>query len=246
MTQKPVASIGLGPLGVSPLEMAAAYATFAAGGIFARPMAITKVVLPNGKLDKAGGWGKPAAKRAVSEAVAWEVTEVLGDNARYGTGAGSGDGIHPTAGKTGTTENHADAWYVGYTRGLSTAVWMGYPSGEIPMESVHGQTVAGSTFAVPIWHLYMAAAEWNRPVREFVEPEQEVAWRPLEKHYYGYTYTPYSETDEEEDETETDKTATTPAADAPPAVEQTPKPQPAPSRPTAPSRPSPAMPRPAE
>ena len=51
----------------------------------------------------------------------------------YGTGAGSGDGIHPNAGKTGTTENFADAWFDGYTRDLSTVVWMGYPGGEIPM-----------------------------------------------------------------------------------------------------------------
>ena len=50
-------------------------------------------------------------------------------NALYGTGAGSGDGVHPNAGKTGTTEDHGDAWFVGYTRDLSTAVWMGYLRG---------------------------------------------------------------------------------------------------------------------
>jgi penicillin-binding protein 1A len=244
LRQKPVASIGLGPLGVSPLEMAAAYATFASGGIFAEPMAITKVVLPGGKEDKSAGWGKPRAKRAVSEGVAAKVTEVLMANAQYGTGSGSGDGVHPTAGKTGTTEDHADAWYVGYTRALSTAVWMGYARGEIPMASVHGQTVAGSTFAVPIWHLYMAAAEWNRPVREFNEPEQEISWRPLEKHYYGYTaslptYEPTTTTEEEEEE-ETDEPEPAPAATPSAPAEQTPKPEP--SSPRAPAPPRPAAP----
>ena len=72
----------------------------------------------------------------------------------------------PGAGKTGTTEDHADAWYVGYTRDFSTAVWMGYPNGEIPMLNVHGQAVAGATFPVPIWHAYMAAAEWRKPARD--------------------------------------------------------------------------------
>ena len=86
-------------------------------------------------------------------------------------GAGSGDGIHPNAGKTGTTEDHADAWFDGYTRDFSTVVWMGYPRGEIPMLDVHGQAVAGATFPVPIWHLYMAAAEKSRPARQFQTPE---------------------------------------------------------------------------
>ena len=162
LTQKPVASIGLGPLAVSPLDMAAAYATFASGGIYAKPTGITE-----GRARRTGrSTATPAgasrdAKRALSEGVAWKVNDVLGQNALYGTGSGSRDGVHPNAGKTGTTEDHADAWFVGYTRDLSTAVWMGYPSGEIPMLSVHGQAVAGATFPVPIWHRYMAAAEWR-------------------------------------------------------------------------------------
>ena len=93
LTQKPVASIGLGALSVSPLDMAAAYATFASGGIYARPTAIRKVILPNGKIDKT--WSKPQTKRVLSQGVAYEVTKVLGENALYGTGAGSGDGDPP-------------------------------------------------------------------------------------------------------------------------------------------------------
>jgi penicillin-binding protein 1A len=236
LTQKPVASIGLGPLGVSPLEMAAAYATFASGGIYARPMPITKVVLPGGKVDRSVGWGTPQTKRALSEGVAWKMNQVLGANAQYGTGAGSGDGIHPTAGKTGTTDDHADAWYVGYTRGLSTAVWMGYPSGEIPMESVHGQAVAGATFPVPIWHRYMSAAEWRKPVRQFLEPKHEVEYRTLEHHYYGYSYIPPAPTTTSESTT-TEEAPTTPAPQAGDGIE-VPKPG---GRPQTPGRtPSPA------
>src|SRR3569623_3189187 len=86
----PVASIGRGSLAVSPLDMAAAYSTFPAMGIYAKPMASTKVSLPGGKIDTASGWGKPQTKRAVSQGVAWKVNDVLNQTAQYGTGAGSG------------------------------------------------------------------------------------------------------------------------------------------------------------
>jgi penicillin-binding protein 1A len=184
LTQKPVASIGLGALSVSPLDMAAAYATFAAGGIYAKPTAIRKVILPNGKIDKT--WSKPQTKRVLSQGVAWEVTHVLAENAQYGTGAGSGDGIHPNAGKTGTTSDHADAWFDGYTRDFSTVVWMGYPRGEIPMLDVHGQAVAGATFPVPIWRLYMEQAEKGRPAREFATPTAYPTFTYFQKGYWGY------------------------------------------------------------
>ncbi len=188
LTQPPVASIGLGPLSVSPLDMATAYATFASGGIYAQPMAITKVVLPTGETDTTAGWGVPHTHRAIAEAVAWKVNDVLHQNAEYGTGAGSGDGIHVNAGKTGTTEDHADGWFVGYTRDLATAVWMGYPAGEIPMYSVHGRAVAGATFAVPIWHLMMLAAEHNLPARPFLTPPHPPKYTTWKKGSWGYPW----------------------------------------------------------
>jgi len=189
----PVASIGLGTLAVSPLDMAAAYSTFPAMGIYAKPMAITKVILPGGKADTASGWGKPQTKRAVSQGVAWKVNDILKQNAQYGTGAGSSDGIHPNAGKTGTTDNHADAWFDGYTRQLTTVVWMGYPKGEIPMTNVHGVPVAGATFPVPIWHEYMAAALYHHKVLDFPPPDKYPVWRGITHGTYGYLgsyYTP--------------------------------------------------------
>jgi penicillin-binding protein 1A len=181
---KPVASIGLGSLAVSPLDMAAAYATFPAMGIYAKPRAITKVILPDGKVDAA--WSNPQTHRVLSQGVAWKVNQILGENALYGTGAGSGDGVHPNAGKTGTTDNHADAWFDGYTRQLSTVVWMGYPTGEIPMLDVHGLEVAGATFPVPIWHEYMAAALWHRTVLQFGSPNSYPKYRYYIHGVYGY------------------------------------------------------------
>jgi penicillin-binding protein 1A len=213
---KPVASIGLGSLAVSPLDMAAAYATFPAMGIYAKPMAITKVILPGNHVDTSSGWGKPQTKRAVSQGVAWKVNDVLQQNALYGTGAGSGDGIHVNAGKTGTTENHADAWFDGYTRQLTTVVWMGYPGGEIPMLDVHGEAVAGATFPVPIWHDYMAAALWHRKALPFDLPNAYPTWHYLTRGSYGsfgyYPTTTYSTT--------TSATTTT-TATAPPASPKT-------------------------
>jgi penicillin-binding protein 1A len=196
--QTPVASIELGVYSVTPLDMAAAYASFAAGGIWAKPMAITKVVLPGGHVD--ARWGKPQTKRVLSDGVAWEVNQILQENAQYGTGAGSCDGVHPCAGKTGTTENHADAWYIGYTRQLATAVWMGYLRGDseqYAMTDVHGVAVAGATFPVPIWHAYMEAALWHRPTVEFATPKQYPVYHYWEKGSYGsfgYIYTPPSTT----------------------------------------------------
>jgi penicillin-binding protein 1A len=242
---KPYASIGLGSLAVSPLDMAAAYATFAAMGVYAKPMAITKVILPGGHEDKDSGWGKPQTKRALSEGVAWKVTDILRQNALYGTGAGSGDGVHVNAGKTGTTENHADAWFDGYTRQLSTVVWMGYPKGEIPMTSVHGQTVAGATFPVPIWHAYMAAALWRHKVLGFELPNKYPTFRSFTRGNYGslgYVYTQtYSSTTTA---STTTSAATTQQAPAPPVKTKpaTPKPKPAPTTTAAPPPPPPPPP----
>jgi penicillin-binding protein 1A len=230
LTQKPVASIGLGPLAVSPLAMAAAYATFASGGVYAQPTAITKVVFADGKTDSGSGWGKPVDKRALSEAVAWKVTDILHQNALYGTGYGSSDGIHPNAGKTGTTQNHADAWFIGYTRDLSTAVWMGYPRGEIPMLSVHGLQVAGATFPVPIWHAYMTIAEAKRHPRDFLVPKQFPTYRAFTRGNFGYVYVP----------TTPKPTTTTTAKPAPPAPIKEPKsgrPVPSPPPPATPPAP---------
>jgi membrane peptidoglycan carboxypeptidase len=172
--------------------MAAAYASFASGGIYAKPRAITRVAFPDGKVDTS--WSKPQTKRVLSSGVAWKVNDILEQNALYGTGYGSSDGIHPNAGKTGTTEDHADGWFDGYTRDFSTAVWMGYPQGEIPMLDVHGYEVAGATFAVPIWHKFMAVAEAKLPPRKFLVPAHFPVLHAITPGDYGYLAAPSTST----------------------------------------------------
>ncbi len=173
----PAEGIGGLRIGVSPLEMADAYATLAAGGIHRRPVSIEKVVFPNGHVDEPQ---PPRPERAVSPAVAWEVTRLLHDNITEGTGTAAYTGCAGQAGKTGTTDEYTDAWFTGYQPNLATAVWVGYPeSNEISMSSVHGRTVFGGTFPAEIWHaLY---AEGGVPCEEFSEPDEEISWAP----YYG-------------------------------------------------------------
>jgi len=184
-----VPSLALGAIGVTPLEMASAYSTLAAGGIYSKPMAITKVVLPNGKADTSANWGKPQRERVIPDWVASTVTQVLEQNMLYGTGRGAHVFNHTDAGKSGTTDNYADAWFNGYTPRLEAAVWIGFPSGEIPMLSVHGIAVSGPTFPAQIWHLYMDTAVGHRPDVPFPPALTQPQWTSWQGQYqYGGSY----------------------------------------------------------
>jgi penicillin-binding protein 1A len=170
---------GLGGLriGVSPLEMASAYGTLAAGGIHRKPVAVKKVVFPNGHVDRPE---RARPQRILSAPVAWEVTRLLRDNITEGTGTAAYTGCAGQAGKTGTTDEYTDAWFAGYQPNLSTTVWVGYPeSNDVSMTSVHGLTVFGGTFPAEIWHSLYAGA--GVPCEEFTEPQGQVSWAP----YYG-------------------------------------------------------------
>jgi penicillin-binding protein 1A len=170
----PAEGIGGLKYGVSPLELADAYATLAAGGIRHRPVAIDKVILPGGKVDHPQG---PDPTRVLSRAVAWQVTRLLHDNITEGTGTAAYTGCVGQAGKTGTTDNETDAWFSGYQPNLATAVWVGYPeSNAISMTSVHGITVFGGTFPAEIWHSVYSNA--GVKCEEFDEPEEEIEWAP--------------------------------------------------------------------
>jgi penicillin-binding protein 1A len=173
----PAEGIGGLRIGVSPLEMADAYATLAAGGIHRDPVAVAKVVFPNGHVDRPE---RTRPRRVVSKPVAWEVTRLLHDNITEGTGTAAYTGCAGQAGKTGTTDEYTDAWFAGYQPNLATVVWVGYPeSNEISMSSVHGIIVFGGTFPAEIWHsLYSGAGV---PCDEFTEPSQKIQWAP----YYG-------------------------------------------------------------
>jgi penicillin-binding protein 1A len=161
---RPYFSIGLGAQGVNPLEMARAFSGFANGGkridgarFGNQPRVILKVANEKGRtIDD----NRPVAVNALPEGDAAIVTSLLQNVIRYGTGkAAALSGGRPAAGKTGTTENYGDAWFVGYTPQLVTAVWVGYPNRLRPMTyEFHGKPVAGGTFPALIWKSFMERA----------------------------------------------------------------------------------------
>ncbi|MGB7587673.1 MAG: transglycosylase domain-containing protein [Solirubrobacterales bacterium] len=173
----PAEGIGGLRIGVSPLEMADAYATLASGGIHRGPVAIRRVVFPDRRVDRPG---RTAPRRVVPEAVAYQVTRLLHDNITEGTGTAAYTGCSGQAGKTGTTDRFTDAWFAGYQPNLSTVVWVGYPqSNEIEMTSVHGITVYGGTFPAEIWNSVYSNGEV--PCEDFRQPRTAISWAP----FYG-------------------------------------------------------------
>ena len=156
----PAETLGGLRLGVSPLEMATAYATIASGGVYHKPRAITKIRTADGTYLKGKDLPKklrPFAERRFSDGVTAEATSILKANMSGGTGGKAQTGC-PAAGKTGTTDGHSDGWFVGYTPKLSSAVWVGYPDSQVRMYTeYHGGSVAGGTFPAEIWGDYTRA-----------------------------------------------------------------------------------------
>jgi penicillin-binding protein 1A len=139
----------------SPLEMADAYATIASGGWRNKPKAITEVRFPDGKVDDLS---RPIRHKAFDAAAMYEVTKILEMNIKSGTGTRAAIGC-PAGGKTGTTDENRNAWFVGFTPKLATSVWVGFPKANIPMPNLfHGGPVDGGTFPAEIWGNYMKAA----------------------------------------------------------------------------------------
>ena len=238
-----VPAMGLGADAISPLEEASAYATLDAGGVYSRPTAIKEVKLANGKVDTDAGWGKPHRKRVISDGVAWEVTRILQQNVLGGTGVGAYFG-RPAAGKTGTTDNHADAWFSGYVPQLQATVWVGYPQGEIPMTNVHGISVQGGSFPATIWHLFMEAAVASKAALDWPQPLNPVVWQPWTKGQYGSTYAPPPPTYYNPPTSTSTQTTTGKAPPPPPPVEPPPPPVEPPPPPPIPPPPPPPEPPP--
>ncbi len=172
----PAEALGGLTVGVSPLEMADVYATLADGGYRNTPIAITKVVFPDGHVDN--NWGKPHRVKVLSDGVTSEETDILHQNVLGGTATRSAISC-PTAAKTGTTSNLVDAWLDGYTPNYATAVWMGYPTKLVPMNDVHGEPQQGGYLPAEIWHAYMAAATEGEPCTEFPSPHEPIAYEPF-------------------------------------------------------------------
>ncbi|NTW29503.1 MAG: PBP1A family penicillin-binding protein [Coriobacteriia bacterium] len=162
----PVPAIALGVMDMNPLEMAAAYATLATNGTYAAPYGITEVKDAAGKVLYSA---KPQTSQVINPAIAYLTTDILRGVISKGTGTGAQIG-RPAAGKTGTTENNADAWFVGYTPQLATAVWMGYVDSQKPMTNVHGKLVTGGSFPATMWAKFMKAALASTPAQDFTQP----------------------------------------------------------------------------
>jgi penicillin-binding protein 1A len=185
--------IGLGVEAVSPLEMARGFATLADGGkrvdgtlLGNTPRAVLKVDDGSHKYSN-----EPLRKQVVSENNAAMATSILQRVITEGTGHRAALSDRTAAGKTGTTENFGDAWFVGYTPQLVTAVWVGYPDKLVPMETeFEGGPVAGGTFPALIWKSFMERAlkHENEPPESFAPPAYpsvaplQVVYR--NKHWY--------------------------------------------------------------
>jgi penicillin-binding protein 1A len=165
---KPVCAITLGSVGFTPLELTDVYATFASGGIHHAPTPFERVTGPNGKvLYKLSTQGN----RVLSPYYAQELTYALEGVVSGGTGTAASLYPRPVAGKTGTAEGYIDAWFCGYTPQLATCVWVGYPSGEIPLINVEGvYNVYGGTLPAQIWRDFMEPALEPLPILTFPTP----------------------------------------------------------------------------
>ncbi|WP_028064449.1 transglycosylase domain-containing protein [Solirubrobacter soli] len=170
--------------GVSPLEMASAYATIANGGYRNRPRIIKKVVV-KGKTQKLPKRWRIHRVKAFSDGVTYEATKILQQNIQGGTGTHANIGC-PAGGKTGTTDKNIDAWFVGFTPRLSTAVWVGFPgSAAISMNGMYAPTggnIDGGTYPADIWGEYMKKAV-GKYCGDFKKPTEPFTSSPFDGHY---------------------------------------------------------------
>jgi penicillin-binding protein 1A len=184
----PYFAIGLGADAVSPLEMARAFSTFANqgrrvdGSAFGnRPRAVARINNATGKLIDDN---RPVYHAALTPAQDSLLTSILEGVIRAGTGKRAALPDRVAAGKTGTTENYGDAWFVGYTPQLATAVWVGYPNKLKPMlTEYHGEAVAGGTFPAEIWRVFTQLALAGSTAESFpnygypYSTSKRVVWR---------------------------------------------------------------------
>jgi penicillin-binding protein 1A len=176
LSSYPAEALGGLTLGVTPLEMAVVYATLADGGWRNSPIAITKVVFPDGHVDSS--WGTPHRVKVLSNGITSEETSILHENVLSGTATRSAIDC-PTAAKTGTTSELVDAWLDGYTPHYSTVVWMGYPNKRVSMTDVHGEPQQGGYLPAEIWHAYMAAVTEGQKCSEFPPPTEPLVYQPF-------------------------------------------------------------------
>jgi len=167
----------LGANEANTLEMASAYGTLATGGRHVHPLPVVEITDAHGRIV----WSAdPKPKQVVAPQVAAEAADILQDVVSSGTGVAATIG-RPQIGKTGTDEDHANAWFVGAVPQLATAIWVGYHEGEFPMEPPKTRiTVFGGTWPAQIWRLTMLRATTGMPVMGFPTPSVDYLTVPVD------------------------------------------------------------------
>ncbi|MDQ3972926.1 MAG: transglycosylase domain-containing protein, partial [Actinomycetota bacterium] len=164
----PVRSLALGTVEVSPLEMAAVQATFAAGGVYRPPTAVLRIIDADGRVLYQRP--EPTGERVMDEAAAYLATAALAGVVDRGTGQRA-HLRRPMAGKTGTSEDSADAWFVGYTPDLAAAVWIGFPQARVPMAPPATRIrVEGGNWPAELFARFGLRALADVPARAFPVP----------------------------------------------------------------------------
>lgn len=160
---KPDLSLALGSYEVEPVELAGAYATFAAGGVWEPWRVVTRIVGPDGKdvdLPRL-----PDGHAVMDESEAYMITSLLASVIDHGTGARAKDLRRPVAGKTGTSNEAKDAWFAGYSPDIAAVTWIGYDDNRSL-----GPGETGGLVALPAWISFMKAAHESRPKADFPRP----------------------------------------------------------------------------
>ena len=163
-------SLTLGAAEVSPLDMAAAFGVFANRGMQFPHTPVVRIETTRGEVVEDNRDRRP--RRVLPGNVADTMNDILKAVVTSGTGTGASiDRPEGTAGKTGTSEDYGDAWFVGYTPQLSTAIWMGYSDSRKPLTNIKGQArVYGGTFAAPTWKAYMTEVAKTMELTDFAKP----------------------------------------------------------------------------
>jgi len=152
----PFPSIALGTSEITPLEITSAFGTFANGGVHTEPISILKIEDKNGILIEKF---VPEVVQAISPETASIMVNMMQDVVDYGTGAGVRSYFqYPAAGKTGTTQDYSDAWFVGFTPNLVGGVWVGFDDHRVKFTGWYGQ---GAKASLPIWAMFMEEAYKN-------------------------------------------------------------------------------------
>jgi penicillin-binding protein 1A len=159
----PTLALSLGASAVRPVELVNAFATFAAGGRWAPPRIVTRIRRADG--TSVALPAPPAPRQVISDATAYVLTSMLRSVVTDGTGKEAKKLGRPVAGKTGTSSEARDAWFVGYTPELVGGVWIGYDD-QRPL----GKRESGATTALPVWLAAMRAALDGKPVVDFAMP----------------------------------------------------------------------------